>query len=245
MQKKIFVVEDDKILSTITVMFIKDLGCELVGTCQEGLGAIKMCKSEALEPDLFLMDIHITGNLNGIETSKLVRNELNVPVIYISSDNAEHTIRHLLQINFYGYLVKPYEKKTLKLAIELAMLKFSHEQKILSGNNATAQQLIKKPDGSLLISDRTGWIIDVDGIKFKRPMMTSDPLEFTSLPYLSPRCLTTLDDKIEYAIENDAPIDYFECELFDAENHKHPCGLIGFVLVFNNHKAVHFLIKKL
>ena len=68
MVKKILIVEDDKMLCTIFEMFLTDLGYELTGISQTGLDAISKCDAD--KPDVVLMDIHLKGNINGIETAK-------------------------------------------------------------------------------------------------------------------------------------------------------------------------------
>lgn len=53
--RKILLVEDDKMISAIFGMFLKELGHELVGQCSTGIDAVQMCHS--LKPDIVLMDI--------------------------------------------------------------------------------------------------------------------------------------------------------------------------------------------
>ena len=68
MTKKILIVEDDKMLCAIFEMFIMQLNYELIGISHTGKEAIEICKVN--KPDVILMDIHLEGDLNGIETSK-------------------------------------------------------------------------------------------------------------------------------------------------------------------------------
>ena len=244
MPKKIFVIEDDKILCTITVMFLSDLGYELIGTSQDGLLAIEKCKALPVLPDLFLMDIHISGHLNGIETSSLIKAKFDTPVLYISSDSEILTIRNLLQTNFFGYLVKPYDKKLLSFAIALADIKIEHNKIITQQGNQKVIDLLNSPDGSILISKQLGWIIDVNGITFNTPDDEST-LFISGENIISENFIDIFNQKISTALSENTPIDYFECELTDINGNKHNCALMGYILSYQNHKAAHIQIKKL
>jgi two-component system, response regulator PdtaR len=126
--KKILIVEDDKMLCTIFEMFIKELGHEFLGLAQKGYDAIDMCKNEP--PDVILMDIHLAGEIDGIETAKIIHEKFDIPVVYISSDIEESTVQSATYINTYGFLVKPVYKSTLGIAIEFAYSKHKFDKKL-------------------------------------------------------------------------------------------------------------------
>lgn len=124
--KRILIVEDDKMICSIFSMFIKELGHQMVGISSNGKDAIE--KATETKPDIVLMDIHLQGDINGIETARIINDELNIPVIYISSDIEESTIKEAILSNTYGFLVKPIYKTTLGITIEFAYFKHIHDQ---------------------------------------------------------------------------------------------------------------------
>jgi len=119
--RKVLIVEDDRFISTILSMFIKDLGHELIGTCETGIEAVEMCRKE--RPDVVLMDIHIEGEMDGIQTTEKLKIEFDIPVIYVSSDTSSYIIERAIVTNSYGFLVKPVNKKELGIGIDLAYYK--------------------------------------------------------------------------------------------------------------------------
>ncbi len=121
MAKKILIVEDDKMLCTIFEMFITQLNYELIGISQTGKEAIDICKVN--KPDVILMDIHLEGDLNGIETSKKIHELFNIPIIFVTSDIEELTIQSATYKNTYGFLMKPVYKSTLGVTVEFALAK--------------------------------------------------------------------------------------------------------------------------
>jgi PAS domain S-box-containing protein len=119
--RRVLIVEDDRFISAIFTMFLKELGHELVGKCQSGSEAVELCHQ--LKPDVVLMDIHLEGDLDGIQTTEVLKTELDIPVIYVSSDTSSHVIKRAIVSNSYGFLVKPVNKKELGISIDLAYYK--------------------------------------------------------------------------------------------------------------------------
>lgn len=124
--RKVLVVEDDKFISAILAMFLRELGHELIGKCAEGADAVDLC--HRLRPDVVLMDIHLEGEMDGIQTAEQLRRELDIPVIYVSSDTTSQVIKRAIVSNSYGFLVKPVNKKELGISIDLAYYKHKVDQ---------------------------------------------------------------------------------------------------------------------
>ncbi|WP_439182359.1 response regulator [Carboxylicivirga taeanensis] len=124
--RKVLVVEDDKFISAIFTMFLRELGHELIGKCADGKDAVRLC--HRLRPDVVLMDIHLEGEMDGIQTAEQLRRELDIPVIYVSSDTSSQVIKRAIVSNSYGFLVKPVNRKELGIAIDLAYYKHKVDQ---------------------------------------------------------------------------------------------------------------------
>ena len=116
-------------LCTIFEMFIVQLNYELVGIAQTGMEALEIC--EVNPPDVILMDIHLAGQMNGIETAKIISERFDIPVIFVTSDIEEKTIHAATYTNTYGFLMKPIYKSSLGVTIEFAYSKhkFDRENK--------------------------------------------------------------------------------------------------------------------
>ncbi|WP_088655295.1 response regulator [Geofilum rhodophaeum] len=119
--RRILIVEDDKFLSAIFALFIKDMGYELTGRCGSGTEALELCAVE--RPDVVLMDIHLDGEMDGIQTAEKIQRNLEIPVIFVSSDTSSVVVERAIVSNSYGYLVKPVQKKELAITIDLAYYK--------------------------------------------------------------------------------------------------------------------------
>lgn len=127
-KKKILIVEDDRMLCTIFNMFINELGYELLDFAANGKDALNLIEKE--KPDVVLMDIHLEGDMDGIETSRKIKKNYDIPVIYISSDVEDETITNAILSNTYGFLVKPIYKEALGVTIEFAYKKHQIDNKM-------------------------------------------------------------------------------------------------------------------
>lgn len=64
-------------------------------------------------PDLILMDVGLSGKIDGIETARRVRTQYNIPIIFLSSYADESRRARAEKISPDGYLVKPVVEKQL------------------------------------------------------------------------------------------------------------------------------------
>jgi len=121
MVEKILVVEDDSIIALTIQGRLKQFGYEVVGRASTGEDALKKVKD--LQPDLVLMDIHIKGPMDGIQTAERVYGFYNIPVVYLTAYSDEKTLERAQKTSPFGYVVKPFNDETLRTTIKMALLK--------------------------------------------------------------------------------------------------------------------------
>jgi CheY-like chemotaxis protein len=80
---KILVVEDEAIILLQLEEILHTIGYVVAGLAASGEDAIE--KARRLKPDLVLMDIVMPGKINGIEAAKIINEELDIPVVFLTS----------------------------------------------------------------------------------------------------------------------------------------------------------------
>ena len=125
---KIYLVEDEVIISETICDMLVDLGYEVVGLSVTAEEAIK--EIEQIKPDLALLDIGLRGEKDGIWLGKQVRETLSIPFVFLTSFGDKETIMAATSSSPYGYLLKPVEKQNLFACIEVALNKFSEEKSL-------------------------------------------------------------------------------------------------------------------
>lgn len=126
---KMLIVEDDVSFAIELEMIIEELGHKLLGaydTYNDVLTAIS-----AKQPDLILMDIHISGKQDGTEIAEAI-NDLFIPIIFITSSKEKENYIAAKNTNIFAYMVKPIQSFELEKAIELILLQKEKLLKTLS-----------------------------------------------------------------------------------------------------------------
>ncbi|MEI6765578.1 MAG: response regulator [Bacteroidota bacterium] len=118
---KILVVEDESIVSEYILACLGSSGYQTVGVITSGEAAIE--EFAELDPDLILMDIRLNGPMSGTEAARLIRNNSDVPIIFLTAYADKTTIEMAKESEPYGYLVKPFYEKELHTTIEMALHK--------------------------------------------------------------------------------------------------------------------------
>ncbi|NQT65663.1 MAG: response regulator [FCB group bacterium] len=104
---KILIAEDEAIITQCLKMEFELEGFEVCRFVTEGEEAIEIAKEE--EPDIILMDIHLSGKMDGIEAARQIIEHKNIPIIFMTGFSDINVRKRAHKINPVGYLEKPVE----------------------------------------------------------------------------------------------------------------------------------------
>lgn len=125
---KILLVEDDTIIGSYISEILEEGGYEVLKTVSSGDEALAAVA--ALRPDLVLMDISLSGGIDGIETAKLLKKRYGLPVVFITAHSDRDTIERARDSDCYGYVLKPIVDAQVYAAIEMATRRSHLEAKV-------------------------------------------------------------------------------------------------------------------
>lgn len=126
MNHRIQIVEDERIVALDLKQNLEQLGFVVVGISSSGPKAIEQARQ--LQPDLTLMDIHLDGQMKGTEAARVLRDELGIPVVFLTAYAEENTLQSAAESAPYGYLLKPFELRELNASIRMALSCHAAEQ---------------------------------------------------------------------------------------------------------------------
>jgi PAS domain S-box-containing protein len=129
---RVFIVEDEALIAMELSDRLTSLGYTVTGTASRGEEALQ---SLALaRPDLVLMDIHLAGALDGIQTAARLRERADIPVIFLSAYSDAELLGQAGKVEPFGYLVKPFDERELHATIQMALYKHRMEQALRDAN---------------------------------------------------------------------------------------------------------------
>jgi DNA-binding response OmpR family regulator len=115
---KILIVEDEFIIgehlrSLLTGMDHTVSG--LVGTGEEAVTHVAERR-----PDLVLLDIGLSGRMDGFEAAHKIRHDYGVAVVFMTGSTDPKTIDRMTAMNL-DYVTKPFDAESIQAAVETAL----------------------------------------------------------------------------------------------------------------------------
>jgi diguanylate cyclase (GGDEF)-like protein len=123
---KIVIVEDDAIIGRHIQVSLKRLGYTVLAVFLSGEEAVDQISS--LNPDLILMDISLAGEIDGVEAAGLIRSRYHIPIIYLTAFADQQTLQRAKITDPFGYILKPFDERILKITVEMALYKYHLEE---------------------------------------------------------------------------------------------------------------------
>ncbi|WP_372680492.1 response regulator [Desulfosarcina sp.] len=118
-QARILVVEDEGIVAQEIKSRLEKSGYSVCAVAHDGRTAI--AHAGKMHPDLVLMDIKLKGEMDGIDAAGVIRDRFNVPVVYLTAYTDPATLERAKVMEPFGYVVKPFETRSLMVSIEIAL----------------------------------------------------------------------------------------------------------------------------
>jgi DNA-binding LytR/AlgR family response regulator len=123
---RILIIEDDVIYATKLEIFLLELGYEVISVVDTISEGIK--QFYATNPDVLIIDISLEGKYDGIKLAeKINSDQVNAkPFIFLTASEDNETFLKAKMTSPSAFLLKPFEKKSLQFAIEIAFQNFSN-----------------------------------------------------------------------------------------------------------------------
>lgn len=120
---KILIVEDESLVALDLKKGLEKEGYKVVGIADRAEKAFELFKEH--EVDIVLMDIHLAGVKDGVETTMELMRMRSTPVIYLTAFSDAATVERVKQTYPAAFLTKPYAVSNVRIAIELALNNFA------------------------------------------------------------------------------------------------------------------------
>jgi two-component system response regulator HydG len=161
MNTKILIVEDQFIEADNLRSILRKAGyivCKIARSVPEAQQII-----DEEKPDLILLDIHLKGNLTGIDLAKTLKDR-NIAFVYLSANSNKQILDAAKATKPYGFLVKPFREKDVLVMLDVAWYLHSQNQG-LSGKAKISTMNSAGADFKEIIGTSVGMAEVLDNVK--------------------------------------------------------------------------------
>jgi two-component system response regulator LytT len=120
---KVGVVEDEMIIADRICMALEQLGYIPTEPAISYTEALEMMERE--KPDIMLLDIVLSGQKDGIDLAAKIKEDYDVPFIFLTANSDTATIERAKKVCPPAYLMKPFTKEELYSSIEICLHNYS------------------------------------------------------------------------------------------------------------------------
>jgi CheY-like chemotaxis protein len=154
---RILIVEDDEIICNLITTMLERKGYAVVGKISSGEEAI--IKAAELEPDLILMDISLSGKMDGVAAARYIFQLFHYPIVFLTALCDDGLLERAKHAQPLGYILKPFTDKDLTSNVELALYNHSMRKRYLDMFPVGEPKKLMAALDIILIMDTKGRII--------------------------------------------------------------------------------------
>ena len=116
---QVLIVEDEAIVSMDLRYKLESLGYCVPAAISSGEEAVEAASQ--LHPDVVLMDIRLSGEMDGVAAAEEIWRRFNIPVVYLTSYADQDTLERANTTVPSGYILKPFDDAELRAVVEMAI----------------------------------------------------------------------------------------------------------------------------
>jgi response regulator NasT len=154
--KRVLIAEDEALIRLDLREMLQEEGFAVVGEAADGEQAVEMAVE--LNPDLVICDVKMP-KMDGITAAAQIADKRIAPVVILTAFSQRDLIERARDAGAMAYLVKPFQKRDLLPAIEMATSRFAEIKALESEvtdlrDRLEARKLIERAKGVLMTEHR-------------------------------------------------------------------------------------------
>jgi DNA-binding NarL/FixJ family response regulator len=116
---RILIVEDEPVIAENISMYLDNNDFEVSGIAYDSEEAIEQLQHNT--PDAAILDINLESDEDGIDIAGRINEQYHIPFLFLTSYSDKDTLHRAKTVNPSGYIVKPFNEKTLLASLEIAI----------------------------------------------------------------------------------------------------------------------------
>jgi DNA-binding NarL/FixJ family response regulator len=123
---KVLIVEDEPVIAENISIYLDNNDFEVSAIAYDSEEAFHQLKTNT--PDAAILDINLESEQDGIDIAAFINKEIQIPFLFLTSYSDKNTLDKAKQVKPSGYIVKPFNEKTLLASLEIAISNFASEK---------------------------------------------------------------------------------------------------------------------
>jgi DNA-binding NarL/FixJ family response regulator len=120
---KILIVEDEAIIAQNIAVYLNNSDFTVSGIAYDDDEAIHQLKQNT--PDAAILDINLDCETDGIQIAEFINKNTPMPFLFLTSHADKDTLERAKKVEPWGYVVKPFNEKSLVATLEIAISNFA------------------------------------------------------------------------------------------------------------------------
>jgi DNA-binding NarL/FixJ family response regulator len=139
-QLKILIVEDEPVIAENISIYLNNNDFEVSAIAYDSEDALEQLQHNT--PDAVILDINLAGGQDGIDIARHINEQYQLPFLFLTAYSDKSTLERAKQVQPAGYIVKPFNERTLLASLEIAIS--NHAADINKGLPALSLDKINK-----------------------------------------------------------------------------------------------------
>jgi DNA-binding LytR/AlgR family response regulator len=187
---EILIVEDEPLIAEDISETLQEAGYGVSGIAHNANDAISILKSSS--PSLVLLDIKIDGPIDGLMLGRIIKDDFNLPFIFLTSYTDKETVDKVKDLNPYGFIVKPFDERELTSNVEIAIHRFKSESK-----NLASIEEREDNESFFLKNQKALHKIKLDDILYAQAVDNYTMIYTEKSKFLVPQTLKSMEERLD------------------------------------------------
>ncbi len=123
---RILIVEDEPVIAENISMYLDNADFEVSGIAYDSAEANDQLLHNT--PDAAILDVNLESDEDGIDIANRINLKYQLPFLFLTSYSDKETLQRAKEVNPSGYIVKPFNEKTLLASLEIAISNHAAEK---------------------------------------------------------------------------------------------------------------------
>jgi DNA-binding NarL/FixJ family response regulator len=125
-QIKVLIVEDEPVIAENMSLYLNNNDFEVSGISYDAEDALEQLRINT--PDVVLLDVNLESEKDGIDLALHINEKYQLPFLFVTSYSDRKTIERAKPVKPGGYIVKPFNEKTLLASLQIAISNHAAEK---------------------------------------------------------------------------------------------------------------------